>query len=1160
MNKVILKIYDLFQKKPYLAWCLFFVITAMMVCSVLTLTYNEDISDFLPLDEKNQTALSVYQDISGANKIYAIISAKDTTNEDPQKLVDGVELFASKLESTDTLHYIKNVIKEIDMEKMGAISDTIFANIPYFLNDEDYCRIDSLLSSPGYISRQIEEDRQLLLFPSSNILTTNISRDPLNLFTPILGRLRQAGVSINFDTYDGYIVTPDSKRAIVIMKSSFGAQETENNASLVKLLNDVKRESEIESGEIDIHIIGGPVIAVSNANCIKNDSILAGSLAGILIILLLIYVFRNLRNILLIIVSTSWGWLFAMAAISAYYHSVSIIVIGIASVILGIAVNYPLHLIDHLRESSNPRTALKEIISPLVVGNVTTVGAFLCLVPLNSPALHDLGVFSSLLLIGTITFVLIFLPHIVKTKGKGYTAEPRVISKLANISLENNKMVVWAVLLMTLIFGYFSQRTEFDSDMRHINYMTDDQKEDMAYFQSLVKSDVNTESVYVVSSGETWEEALRKNHAIDFTIDSLVFMQLATRQTEASSFLVSKEEQAKRLERWNDFIARYQHELTSELNEASARQGFNKSAFEEFNDIVNRKYEVVDFDYFKGLISTVFQGNISEDKTSGRKALIQELVVPTDSINRVKEELARCREFDGFVFDVRSMNSSIADTLSNDFNYIGIACGFIVFVFLWISLGRIELAIVSFIPMAFSWVWILGIMGLLGIKFNIVNIILATFIFGQGDDYTIFITEGLCYEYTYRKKLLASYKNSIIVSALIMFIGIGTLLIAKHPALRSLGEVTVVGMVSVVIMAYLFPPLIFKWMTQADGKLRFSPMTLKRLSQRVFAALIISSQAMGIYAASLLIRISSAHKLNQMLRQYLSLMLRYNLERMPGFKVNYDEDNEKCFADPMMVSFNLQSGVDVLIMLSLSPKIVVIIPKTGKYGCCLQTIFSWSGQIIYADNVDDIESTVIQLLKDGHSVAIPTNGDSISSTLETDLIPVFIARVSPLQPEGDTFVEIGNLTNGDFTELYSSRLYAMHTKIATVERIIPIVYDKYIYKGKETAKIAKRVLNECLKCENLIQSHLNAQQFIVRDYAGQGELALLLALIYPQSRIYCYFESQESKSILQACLKDFVQNITIIDELEIVPKLMSSTLVYEVTDNPIKILLQESNI
>ena len=99
-------------------------------------------------------------------------------------------------------------------------------------------------------------------------------------------------------------------------------------------------------------------------------------------------------------------------------------------------------------------------------------------------------------------------------------------------------------------------------------------------------------------------------------------------------------------------------------------------------------------------------------------------------------------------------------------------------------------------------------MYLFDIKFNIVNIILATFIFGQGDDYAVFMTEGLMYEYARGKRVLKSFKNSVAISALIMFVGIGTLIFAKHPAMSSLGLIVVIGMFSVVAASFVFPPLL----------------------------------------------------------------------------------------------------------------------------------------------------------------------------------------------------------------------------------------------------------------------------------------------------------------------------------------------------------------
>lgn len=481
MNRFFIGIYDWFCHHKIVGWASCVLLTVALVLSMLSLHYKEDISDFLPLDKENQTALNVYQDISGAGKIFAIISTKDTTDVDPQELVDGVEKFTTIIAESDSLGYISNIVKQIDLDQVMEIGDEVYENIPYFLTEKDYARIDSLLASPEYIQRKIDEDKQLLLFPTSGVIVQNIARDPLDLFSPAINRLSNTGATINHDTYDGYILSPDGQKAIAILQSSFGANESENNSKLVGLLNNAANITMAENPRLDVHVIGGPVIAVSNADRIKSDSVLAVAIAGILIISLLIYMFRSARNICLIIVSVAWGWLFAIGIIGLFYSSVSLIVIGISSVILGIAINYPLHLIDHLRERENRRAAMKEIISPLVVGNITTVGAFLCLVPLNASALHDLGLYASLLLVGTILFVLIFLPHLVKTRkpGSAKVEAPALITRISSIKLENNKWAVRVILILIVIFGFFSLKTEFDSDMRNINYLTPEQKTDM---------------------------------------------------------------------------------------------------------------------------------------------------------------------------------------------------------------------------------------------------------------------------------------------------------------------------------------------------------------------------------------------------------------------------------------------------------------------------------------------------------------------------------------------------------------------------------------------------------------------------------------------------------------------------------------------------------
>ena len=172
---------------------------------------------------------------------------------------------------------------------------------------------------------------------------------------------------------------------------------------------------------------------------------------------------------MLIALTIGWGWLFAMGGMALFRDSVSIIVIGISSVILGIAVNYPLHLVAHLQHEPDLRQCLKDITTPLVIGNITTVGAFMALVPLRSTALRDLGLFASLLLAGTIVFVLLYLPHMVRTNEKDKKqATLSLIDKIAKWKPENSRALVIIVALLTIIFGFFALDTSFDSNMHSL--------------------------------------------------------------------------------------------------------------------------------------------------------------------------------------------------------------------------------------------------------------------------------------------------------------------------------------------------------------------------------------------------------------------------------------------------------------------------------------------------------------------------------------------------------------------------------------------------------------------------------------------------------------------------------------------------------------------
>ena len=488
---------------------------------------------------------------------------------------------------------------------------------------------------------------------------------------------------MHFEIYDGYIFTPDMTKAVVMLSSPFGSSETQKNAQLITLLDKSIKEMQADFPKVKARVIGGPQVAVGNAKQIMRDSILAVSLAAILILALLLYAFRRFRDIVLIALSVLWGWLFALGGMALVHDNVSMIVIGISSIIIGIAVNYPLHLISHAGHQPDIRQALREITTPLLVGNITTVGAFLALVPLKSIALRDLGLFASFLLVGTILFVLVFLPHFLRTTNKGQqtTDKGDLLSRLASVQVDRKRWLVVMVAMLTLIFGYFSLSVKFDSDVSNINYMTAEQKEDMAYFQKFFDGNGSEENValYLLSSATDFDGALACSESKQAVIDSLTEAGLIANHQGVNRFLPSLKEQEIRINRWDEWLGSHP-DLLSILNEKAAKHDFSAEAFSDFADIIQSRQTAKSFDDFLPLTSKAFAGNVSRAGKKGNATIVETLSVKKKDVEQVRKVLPEA-------FDIASLHSSVADALSSDFNYVGWACSLIAFVFLWLSLN-----------------------------------------------------------------------------------------------------------------------------------------------------------------------------------------------------------------------------------------------------------------------------------------------------------------------------------------------------------------------------------------------------------------------------------------------------------------------------------------
>ena len=1153
MKNLFLFLYSFFQKRKSVLWLLLFALIFIFVWGVAGLRSKEDISSFLPQNEENERISFAYQHIGAANQILLTIKMKDTAADtDADLLMETVDVLAENLQKIDSQH-IKSIKYTIDQEQITAITHFIIDNLPYFLTESDYERIDTIVSKEK-IRQKLENNKYLLSSPIGGMIKQTIINDPLGLSLPVLAGLQSFQLSDVYQLNDGYIFNKEGDEAIVVLTSNYPISETANNALLIQSIDSaIAQTYQIVGNEIEIDSFGAAYISLTNAQQIKKDSWTSISIAIILIFSLLIYFFRNVRSILLIFASILFGGLFSLGLLSFFSDSISLIVIGIGSIIIGIAVNYSLHFLAHYRHGYTIESSIKDITSPLIIGNITTIGAFLSLLFISSESMHDFGIFASLLLLGTILFVLVFLPHFLPKRTLSQVEDKKLVfKKLAALSPENNKWIVLIVFLLTIIFFYFSRFTTFESDMNKINYMTEKQQLQMNKLNAMLNQ--NKHTIYCVAEGKTIQEALENYEQTSSIIDSLAVSDtIIFKHSGIGIYLPSKEMQVKRLALWEQFWKDKKENVLNDIHSLSEEMGFKANAFAAFDTLLGKKLVPQNTDYFQPLIAAFAENYIIN--TDDRAMIVTVLLTKPENRFRLEEKLNTIDE-NTFSFDASSITSKMIQLLSDDFDYILYICGFLVFLFLTLSFGRLEISLLAFIPLTVAWVWILGMMSLFDIRFNIVNIILATFIFGMGDDYTIFVTEGLMYEYTYKKKMLISYKNTVLLSAFIMFIGIGSLIFAKHPAMKSLAEVTIVGMISVILMAYIFPPLIYKWLTTKKGKNRPIPITFWNLFKTGLAFLIffVGSIFLSLIGGIMLIIRKNNKKSKYRFHRILCYTMRFLARLM--FQVPYKIINEhkETFEKPSIIICNHQSHLDLLYTLLLSPKIIVLTNKwvwnTPLYGW----IIRYADFLPVIDGIENNVDKLKELTTEGYSVLVFPEGTRsadctilrfhqgafyLAKELELDIVPVVTHGIGYMFPKKEFLLRKGDVTirvekrispenktyrfnksTLETTKLmrqwYQQAYAEMVKKYETPAYFKEMIIYNYIYKGRKVEWKVRRSLRLHRNFERQIAQLPEEGNYHIEN-CGYGEYALLAALVKKNLQITATDSDPEKVKLARNC-------------------------------------------
>ena len=805
-------IYRFFCHHKALLYILLTVTTVVFATFGLRVTYQEDITELLPTSSVESEL--AFSSIGLKDKIYIqVTSAGDRLST--EELAERTDAFVALLEKKDsTGKFISNILSKLETETALNALDFVLGHIPSFIDTNAYPAFAEAVT-PSAIREKLEADAAIIMEDETGDATQAIGYDPLNLRDAVIGDLL-GDVSGGYNIIDGHFFCPDSTVAMAYLAPAFKTLDSGTATAFSRMMRATVREFEKSYPDANVLYHGEPIGSVSNATRIKGDLALTVGISIVLILILLMICFKSISLVWRILVPIIYGSLFALACVFWIKGEMSLLALGFGAIVLGVAISYCLHLLIHHYYVGDVEKLLIEESTPVFLGCVTTIGAFLSLLFTDSELLRDFGMFSSLALAGSTLFALIFLPHLLpKKKGNTDKATFKAIDKINSYPYDRNKWILSILSLIIIVGIFFSPYVKFDSDLRNLDYNSADELESEALFNA--KNNDGYEHLYYATVSTDLDEALEANLALSGILDSLRKAGTVHSYSDmVSKLFITNDLQQQRINAWNKFwTPRLKSEVLSTITAEAGRVGIYPDMFQGFETILNTPYEPASL-LEAGVIPDNLLCNYIERNADDQYMVFSDVSMAAEDKDIVTVEAVKNPRT--FILDPFYYCKDMVQMIHDDFNIAVWISSLFVLLILLLSYRNIITALLSFIPMGVSWFVVQGYMALIGLEFNLINIVVSTFIFGVGVDYSIFITEGLLSEArTGSRDMLGHHKAAIFFSAAILAIVTCSLLFAQHPAIRSIGLATLIGMASTIMISYSLQPFLFRQMMKVPA-------------------------------------------------------------------------------------------------------------------------------------------------------------------------------------------------------------------------------------------------------------------------------------------------------------------------------------------------------
>jgi predicted exporter len=244
--------------------------------------------------------------------------------------------------------FFRRIAYRFDLNDLPEMLDVLRGHRTGLMTDEDLARVRERLT-PGALEAILASWRRQLIETPAPLLAMSLQRDPLGM-DELLAQKVQSLQAIGgpVQPVAGRLFSRDRRHLLIMAQPVHAATDSLHAQALVGFLDAACREAgQSAGGRVRISTLSPHRMSLENATRIKRDIGLTLTLSILAIGLVALAVFRRPYWIVLVMLPTGFGALFALAVLRLTTPGISAIAIGCGSMLLGIAVDLGIHILYH---------------------------------------------------------------------------------------------------------------------------------------------------------------------------------------------------------------------------------------------------------------------------------------------------------------------------------------------------------------------------------------------------------------------------------------------------------------------------------------------------------------------------------------------------------------------------------------------------------------------------------------------------------------------------------------------------------------------------------------------------------------------------------------------------------------------------------------------